>query len=168
MCYNVLMSKKHSRSYREAETKKKQQLNDPDFAGKKAVRLEATKNQDKKTYDKNFDDNPSGSEGTKSKSSTEKPQKNKNKNAKKSSGRRHPEHSAGKAVSAKALHNKDAKKQTASKKSVVIPDEFKKKSEGTAPVEIEVKTKKSDSDQKNKAATPKTEKIGRASCRERV
>lgn len=158
MCYNVLMSKKHSRSYREAETKKKQQLNDPDFAGKKAVRLEATKNQDKKTYDKNFDDNPSGSEGTKSKSSTEKPQKNKNKNAKKSSGRRHPEHSAGKAVSAKALHNKDAKKQTASKKSVVIPDEFKKKSEGTAPVEIEVKTKKSDSDQKNKAATPKTEK----------
>lgn len=129
------MSKKHTHSYREAETKKKQQLNDPDFAGKKAVRLEATKN----------------------KSTTEKSQKNKNNNTKKTSGRRRPQHPARKAVSAKALHNKDVQKQTASKKTVVVPDEFKKKAENTEPIEIKVKTKKGDADAKSKTV-PKNEK----------
>lgn len=131
------MSKKHTHSYREAETKKKQQLNDPDFAGKKAVRLEATKN----------------------KSAPEKSQKNKNKNTKKTSGRRRPQHPARKAVSAKALHNKDVQKQTASKKTVIVPDEFKKKTENTEPIEIKVKTKKGDADAKSKTVSKNEKKI---------
>lgn len=144
------MSKKHSSSYKAGQQKKDKRLNDPDFAGKKAV---------KTSSDDHPDDQSSSSQ------SNRKNNQNKAQHISQNSSRKNPKKNSGrpksKAVSAKSLHNKDVQKQTATKKKpVIIPEDFSKKDE-SAGEKIVVKTAKSakqDSATKNPKNSGQTKK----------
>jgi len=99
------MSKKHPGSSRGAQQKNDKRLNDPDFAGKKAVK-------DSKGHSEPAQD------ASKSETKNDTLSRNPKKSSKKSSKR-----PARNAVSAKSLHNKDVKKQTVTKKAPIVTTE---------------------------------------------
>lgn len=104
------MSKKHSGSSRPSQNKNRKRPQDPDFAGKKAIKGLNLDKQNSKT--KKINEVKNGS-NTDTIDSEDKPLSRE-------------KHLGEKAVSANSLHNKDVQKQTAAKKQIVeIPDELK-------------------------------------------